>query len=205
MHESSALLPADYRFALAQAADFEAVATLFEALHRFNAGLDAHYTLAANWRDQMHIYFTNSCHDTERVLWQLVWHGQQAIALLVVERHIGSPLFAARVWAELTAIYIAEGYRGGQLSTQLIKQAQAWATAHGLDRIELYVTASNAHAKEFYVRHSFVPVQEILRLPLTLPPNGVSPAPASQATTPTTHDLLEYGQHAPLHTDPYER
>lgn len=119
MQESSALPPADYRFALAQATDFEAVATLFEALHRFNAELDTHYALAANWRDQLHNYFTNSYHDTERVLWQLVWHGQQAIALLVVERHIGSPLFAARVWAELTAIYIAEGYRGGaaQLST----------------------------------------------------------------------------------------
>jgi GNAT superfamily N-acetyltransferase len=203
MYESSAPPPADYRFALAQAADFEAVATLFEALHRFNAALDAHYTLAANWRDQLHTYFTNSCHDTERVLWQLVWHGQQAIALLVVERHIGSPLFAARVWAELTAIYIVEGYRGGQLSTQLIEQAQAWATARGLDRIELYVTASNVHAKEFYARHGFAPVQEILRLPLKLPPHSVPPAPPSQDTTPT--DLLEYGQHAPLKTDPYER
>lgn len=94
---------------------------------------------------------------------------------------------------------------GGPLSSQLIERAQAWAIARRLDRIELYVTASNLHAKEFYVRHGFRPVQAILRLPLTLPPNGGPPAPTNQDTTPTAHDLLEYGQHAPLKTDPYER
>ncbi len=34
----------------ADPADFEAVATLFEALHQFNASLDPRFGLADNWR-----------------------------------------------------------------------------------------------------------------------------------------------------------
>lgn len=195
--------PPTYRFANARLSDFEAVAGLFEALHRFNATLDAHYALAENWHEQLRSYFERSHQDAERALWLLVWHGEEPAGLLIVELHVDSPLFKHRTWAELTAIYVTDAHRRSQLGMQLMARAQAWAAERGFDRLELYVTATNEQARRFYRRCGLQPVQEIWRL--SIDPRRIPDAQRMQAYIESgKRDLLEYGYHALLGSEPRE-
>lgn len=192
-----------YRFAAARLADFEAVAGLFEALHRFNATLDAHYTLADNWHAQLRAYFERSYHDPERALWLLVWHAEQPVGLLVVELHVDSPLFKHRTWAELTAIYVTDEHRRSQLGVHLVARAQVWAAERGFDRLELYVTATNERAKRFYRRCGLQPVQEIWRL--TIDAQRIPDMERVQHYIESgERDLLEYGYHALLDPEQHD-
>ncbi len=192
-----------YRFANARLSDFEAVAGLFEALHQFNATLDAHYALAENWHEQLRSYFERSYHDEEQALWLLVWHGEEPVGLLIVELHIDSPLFKHRTWAELTAIYVTDAHRRSQLGVQLVAQAQARAAARGFDRLELYVTATNEQARRFYRRCGLQPVQEIWRL--SIDPHRIPDKQRMQAYVESgKRDLLEYGYHLLLGSEPRE-
>lgn len=195
--------PPAYRFAAARMSDFAAVAGLFEALHRFNATLDACYTLADNWHEQLYSYFERSHQDAEQALWLVVWHGEEPVGLLIVELRVDSPLFKHRTWAELTAIYVSDAHRRSQLGVQLVARAQAWAAERGFNRLELYVTASNEQARRFYRRCGLQPVQEIWRL--SIDPHRIPDAQRMQAYIESgERDLLEYGYYPLLGSEPRE-
>jgi GNAT superfamily N-acetyltransferase len=174
--------PADIALRPAADAEFWAVARLFAALHEFNAGLDAHFRLAEGWEPLLREHF-NRTHRAPGALW------------LLVEAHTDSPLFADRRWAELVALYVAPGLRGGDLGHQLAETAKLWASAHGFARLQLYVTASNARAKRFYARCGLAPVQEIWRVELAPVPDVTPPAdPSCEEHGHATHQL-ELGHH----------
>jgi GNAT superfamily N-acetyltransferase len=155
--------------------EFWAVAQLFAALHHFNAGFDPRFRLAEGWEPLLHEHFVRT-HRAPGALWLLAWHGSEPVGLLLMEAHTDSPLFADRHWAELVALYVTSGERGGDLGYRLIEAGKHWAATHGFDRLQLYVTAANKRARHFYTRCRLAPVQEIWRVELT-PTTGASPPP----------------------------
>jgi len=182
---------------LAQAseADFDAVALLFAALHCFNAALDPCFALAAGWRALLHEHFMRT-HTSDGALWLLAWDGSNPVGVLLLEAHHDSPLFEHRHWAELVALYVAPHCRGHGLAERLVGEARRWATAHGFDRIQLYVTATNERARGFYHKHGFAPVQEIWRLEVETAPGAVQPDdPSCTVVAHCGADLLEHGHH----------
>jgi GNAT superfamily N-acetyltransferase len=174
--------------------EFWAVARLFGALHAFNAGLDEHFRLAESWETLLHKHFART-QRADGALTLLAWCGQEPVGLLLVEAHTDSPLFADRRWAELVALYVDPGQRGGNLGYRLVEAAKQWASAKGFDRVQLYVTASNERAKRFYARCGLAPVQEIWRAEVT-PTIGITPPadPSCEADGHATHQL-ELGHH----------
>jgi ribosomal protein S18 acetylase RimI-like enzyme len=61
------------------------------------------------------------------------------------------------------AVYVAPSYRGQGAARRLLKRAYAWAQAHGLARVQLYVTASNVRAQSVYTAEGFTLTQGIMR------------------------------------------
>lgn len=186
-------------FALARLDDFEAVATLFAALHGYNASLDEKFALAENWRTLLHEHFART-YASDCALWLLAWQDKQPVGLLVLEGHIDSPLFHHRHWVELVALYVDPSQRGTGLSQQLLLEAQAWTATRGYDRMQLYVTTRNEHARAFYRRCGCYPVQEIWRMDVEPhsphAPHFVDPsAKTANAETGCGSDLLENGRH----------
>jgi GNAT superfamily N-acetyltransferase len=175
-------------------AEFWAVARLFAELHRFNAGLDPRFRLAEGWEPLLREHFART-HSAPGALWLLAWRGDEPVGLLLMEAHTDSPLFAERRWAELVALYVAPGERGGDLGRQLVEAGAQWAAAHGFDRLQLYVTAANERARRFYARCGLAPVQEIWRAELT-PALGATP-PHDPSCEPDGHAAhqIELGHH----------
>src|SRR5689334_11950218 len=90
--------------------DFEAVATLFEALHAYNASLNERFALAPQWRPILFEHFQQTV-ASDRALWLLAWKERKAVGLLVLEQHLDSPLFLHRRRIELVALYVAPDVR----------------------------------------------------------------------------------------------
>lgn len=182
--------------------EFWAVARLFAALHAFNAGLDPRFRLAEGWEALLREHFTLT-HRAPGALWLLAWSDDPAaesrqaepVGLLLMESHTDSPLFAERRWAELVALYVAPEQRGGDLGRQLVEAGKAWASDHGFDRLQLYVTAANARARRFYARCGLAPVQEIWRAEVSPAPGATPPPdPSCEADGHVAHQI-ELGHH----------
>ncbi|GHO72497.1 hypothetical protein KSD_02680 [Ktedonobacter sp. SOSP1-85] len=159
------------RLAPAMRNDFEAVATLFAALHAYNASLNEQFALADNWRPLLREHFLRT-HETEGALWLLAWERERPVGLLLLESHLDSPLFRHRSWAELVALYVDPSLQGAGLAQHLMEEAKNWATQHGASHMQLYVTAQNERARAFYRRCSWHLIQEIWSL--DLPPEPTS-------------------------------
>jgi ribosomal protein S18 acetylase RimI-like enzyme len=173
--------------------DFAAVAALFRALHEFNAQLDYRFRLDERWSDLLRIHFMRT-HNAPGALWLLAWADTTPVGLLVMEAHNDSPLFAERRWAELVALYIVPSHRGSDLGERLVTIGKQWAAAHGFDRLQLYVTASNERARAFYRRCGLAPAQEIWRADLIADPVE-PPADPSHHTTTDDDPPIELGHH----------
>ena len=152
----------------ANLADFETVATLFAELHQYNASLDAHFALAENWRDLLGEHFQHTC-TLPNALWLIAWVDEKPAGLLMLESHQDSPLFRHHAWIELVALYVRAPYRSAGLAQQMMREAQRWVATRGAAYMQLYVTASNEHARAFYRRGGWQPVQEIWRLEMQGP------------------------------------
>ena len=149
----------------ARQADFEAVASLFGELHQYNASLDARFTLAENWRQLLEEQFRRTC-SLCSALWLLAWVDEKPVGLLLLENHLDSLLFRHHAWVELVALYVCTEFRGTDLAWRLMDEAWLWTAAREAERMQLYVTTSNEHARAFYRRCGWKPVQEIWRLEL---------------------------------------
>lgn len=193
MSTTTAAAPA---LSLRPAADdeFWAVARLFAALHQFNAALEPRFRLAEGWEPLLREHFVRT-HSSPGALWLLAWRGAEPVGLLLMEAHTDSPLFAERRWAELVALYVDPSLRGADLGRRLVETGKQWAAAHGFDRLQLYVTASNARARRFYARCGLAPVQEIWRAELTPAPGTIPPHdPSCEADGHAAHQI-ELGHH----------
>jgi ribosomal protein S18 acetylase RimI-like enzyme len=179
---------------VAQPAEDWAVHRLFGALHAFNAGLDARFALAEAWPQVLDEYLAH-VRAAGHGLVLLAWEGDVPLGLLIMDGHSDSPLFRYRHWAELLALHVVPEARGCGIAERLLKVGAAWASARGYERIQLYVTASNARAKRLYERTGFRPVQEIWRLELGPATRTPPDDPDCAALYAHGHNLLEISPH----------
>jgi GNAT superfamily N-acetyltransferase len=149
----------------AEPGDGGAVRALFAALHAFNAGLESRFALDEGWERELAAHLARE-REFENGLTLVAWDGDEPVGLAMVAAHADSPLFRHRRWAELTALYVVPGARGGGIAATLLAVATDWAVGRGLGEVRLYVTASNETARRFYRGHGFRPIQEIWTLDL---------------------------------------
>lgn len=146
----------------AQATDCDTVVSLFGALHRYNASLDAHFELSDNWESLLRQEFRSTYQQADK-LWMLIKDGSAAVGLLIAGIHTDSPLFRHRQWVEVEALYVAPTHRCMGLAHALLEKAYEWAGANGLPRVQLYVTATNERAQTVYIEQGFSVTQAIMR------------------------------------------
>lgn len=163
---------------VARNADYEQVAGLFGALHHFNAQLDSRFALAENWRELLRLHLEQN-EDEAEDLWLLAYLDGRPVGLLLMEEHRDAPIFQHRYWAEVVALYVDEAGRGAGVARALLVHGYQWALARGLHCIQLYVTASNERARNFYQKEGFVETQAIMRKLLG--------SDSSDVTVPHTH------------------
>src|SRR5436190_2080564 len=84
-------------------------------------------------------------------------------AAIVREHHVDPPIFGGQPWFELSALYVAPSHRRAGVARLLTEHLEAWARAHGYDTVQLYVSAANHSARDFYARQGYAPLQEIWR------------------------------------------
>jgi len=154
--------PPDVRILPITPQDLPRAAELFHALHTFNATFDPRFTLADDWPTHLRAAYERTRDDPD-TLWTLAWHGEEAVGLLLAQAHLDPPIFRHRRWLELSALYVEPSYRRHGVARLLVEYLQAWARQRGFDAIQLYVSAANTGARQFYARQGFELLQEIWR------------------------------------------
>ncbi len=179
-------------FRLASAEDDGAVRQLFGELHAFNAALDERFALADGW-EQILFEHLEHVRRTGYGMTMLAWEDAEPVGLIMMGVHSDSRLFRYRHWAELLAIYAVSAVRKTPVARHLLDAGKAWAHFQGYERVQLYVTTSNHHARHFYEQAGFRSVQEIWRLELG-PGTGDPPLdPAAEAAFARYQELLTTG------------
>jgi ribosomal protein S18 acetylase RimI-like enzyme len=138
------------------------VAELFGGLHAYNATFDKAFELSDEWPAHLAEALNRAVGQPD-ALWVLAWDGDEAVGLLIAETHLEPPIFRRRYWLELSALYVRPSHRRYGVARQLVDHLSAWAEARGLDAIQLYVSAANTGARDFYARQGFTVLQEIWR------------------------------------------
>ena len=142
--------------------DLPRVQELFGALHAYNSSLAPEFQLSADWPALFAETFRRTV-DAPDHLWALAWDGDEAVGLIVGEHHVDPPIFGGHPWFELSALYVAPSHRRAGVARLLTEHLEAWARAHGYDIVQLYVSAANRSARDFYGRQGYAPLQEIWR------------------------------------------
>jgi ribosomal protein S18 acetylase RimI-like enzyme len=173
---------ADLRLTRAQLSDADSVLLLFGALHRYNASLDAHFTLSENWTALLRCEFEETVRHPDR-LWMLAQDGKRAVGLLIAALHTDLPLFAHRQWVEIEALYVDEMYRCQRVASLLLAEVYRWAEERQVYRLQLYVTASNVRAQAVYTSQGFTLTQAIMRKTLVQGRMASEPAGMEGETT----------------------
>jgi ribosomal protein S18 acetylase RimI-like enzyme len=152
--------------------DLPRVSELFGALHAFNATFDPAFQLSDEWPTYLEEAFRRAV-ELPDALWILACDGDEAVGLLIAETHQEPPIFRRRYWLELSALYVQPSHRRYGVARLLVDHLATWAEARGLDAIQLYVSAANVGARDFYARQGFAVLQEIWRKRLS--PGAPSP------------------------------
>lgn len=170
------------------------VAALFHALHAFNASLDARFVLADGWEALLREHLAHERAHGHGITY-LAHVAERPVGLLMMEGHTDAPLFRHRHWAEIVALYVVPAARGEGIADALLAEGFAWARDHGYNRVQLYVTSSNAPAKRFYQRSGFQPIQEILSRALELATGEPEDDPTCEAAYAHGQNLLSGNRH----------
>ena len=155
--------------------DLPQVSELFGALHAFNATFDKHFELGDEWPTHLAEALSRSF-DQPDALWVLAWDGDQAVGMLLAETHFDPPIFRRRYWLELSALYVKPSHRRHGVARLLVDHLVAWAHERKFDTVQLYVSAGNTGARDFYAREGFTVLQEIWRKRLPAAEDGLPEA-----------------------------
>jgi GNAT superfamily N-acetyltransferase len=148
----------------ARPSDAADVKALFWKLHAFNAGLDPRFALAEDWETSFAPLLERAMgrHDALCLLARARHTGQPCrLALATIHRDVG--LWRFHEWVEVEALYVEDRWRGRGVAAALLARACIWANSVGQPVGQLYVTASNEQALQFYRREGFELTQAILR------------------------------------------
>jgi GNAT superfamily N-acetyltransferase len=148
----------------ARPSDMAAVKALFWKLHAFNAGLDPRFALADDWEAHLDPLLVQAFAGHE-MLCLLARRRDcvQPVGFALAAIHRDSALWRHHEWVEVEALYVEADWRGQGLAAELLARACAWAADVGHSVVQLYVTASNGRALNFYRREGFNQTQAILR------------------------------------------
>jgi ribosomal protein S18 acetylase RimI-like enzyme len=152
--------------------DLPRVSELFGGLHAYNATFDKAFELSDEWPAHLAEALTRAV-ELPDALWVLAWDGAEAVGLLIAETHLEPPIFRRRYWLELSALFVRPSHRRYGVARLLVDHLAVWAEARGLDAIQLYVSAANVGARDFYAGQGFTVLQEIWRKrlsPVAVPP-----------------------------------
>lgn len=148
----------------AQSSDIAAVRVMFLQLHAFNSALDSRFALSAEWEAHFDTMLQQALHDTGSLCLIAREPGTArpcGLALAAVHRDSG--MWRYREWVEVEALYVDDAWRGCGLADALLERACDWAESIGQPVVQLYVTASNERAINFYRREGFSQSQAIMR------------------------------------------
>jgi GNAT superfamily N-acetyltransferase len=159
----------------ASIADTNDLIRLFGELHQYNAMLDPRFELANNWQELVREYLQQSS-EADDSAWLIARVGERTVGFVLVEVHADSPLYRHRYWAEIVGLYVEPEYRGTAIAEALMQSSYDWAKQRKLRVMQLYVTATNERAQQFYAREGFVVTQYIMR---RMAPEGVDMGIAS--------------------------
>lgn len=147
-----------------QPEDVAAIGVLFRQLHTFNTALDPRFALSAKWE----AHFERVMHEALR--------GSEVLCLIARETDTGRPcgfalagvhrdsgMWRYREWVEVEDLYVDEAWRGSGLADALLARLYEWAESVGQSVVQLYVTANNERAINFYRREGFSQTQAIMR------------------------------------------
>lgn len=154
--------PAGWEIAPATFADIPEITRLFLKLHLYNASLDPRFALADDWQHHLALCIERTL-DGQDQLAILAREQGRPVGFLLAAVHRDSPLYRHREWVDVEALYVERAWRGTGLADELIGRARVWAIELGLPALQLYVTASNARAINFYERQGFRQAQAVMR------------------------------------------
>ena len=148
----------------ATATDRDEIKAFFWKLHAFNSSLDHRFALSEEWESCFETHLSEMLKgETAICLVARDVDSWKACGLLIASIHRDSVLWRCREWAEVEALFIEREWRGSGLAEDMLAIAGAWALEKGQPVIQLYVTASNDRAVNFYRREGFVQTQAIMR------------------------------------------
>jgi GNAT superfamily N-acetyltransferase len=148
--------------------DIAAVKALFHNLHTFNASLDPRFALSEEWESHFDATMAEALRQSESLcLIACEAQSGQPRGFVLATIHRDLRMWRYRDWVEVEALYVEDAWRGNGLAAALLARACAWANRVGQPVVQLYVTASNAHALTFYQRKGFRQTQAIMRKVLT--------------------------------------
>src|SRR5262249_15777780 len=78
--------------------------------HAYNATFDPAFQLSDDWPSHLTESFEHAQHQPD-TLWALAWDGDEAVGLLIAERHLEAQIFRPRHWIELSALYVRPSHR----------------------------------------------------------------------------------------------
>jgi GNAT superfamily N-acetyltransferase len=152
----------------AQLTDIAAVKALFYDLHTFNASLDPRFALSQDWETHFDANMEEALRERESLcLVACEPQSGQPRGFVLAAIHHDSGLWRYRDWVEVEALYVEDTWRWHGLGAALLARACDWANRVGQPVVQLYVTASNEHALNFYRRKGFRETQAIMRKVLT--------------------------------------
>ena len=144
--------------------DIAAIRVMFLQLHAFNSALDPRFALSLEWEAHFDTKLRHALHDAGSLclIAREIGTGRPCGFALAAVHH-DSGMWRYREWVEVEALYVDDGCRGTGLADALLERACDWAESIGQPVVQLYVTASNERAINFYRREGFSQSQAIMR------------------------------------------
>lgn len=147
-----------------QPGDTAAIGVMFWQLHAFNSALDGRFALSAGWEAHFEKVMHQALHDAGSLCLIARETGTgQPCGFALAAVHHDSGMWRYREWVEVEALYVDKAWRGSGLADALLGRACDWAEGVGQPVVQLYVTASNERAINFYQREGFSETQAIMR------------------------------------------
>lgn len=154
----------EWAISRAQSGDIAAVRVMFLKLHAFNSDLDPRFALSADWEAHFDTMLQHALRDAGSLCLIAREPGTgRPCGLALAAVHRDSGMWRYHEWVEVEALYVDDAWRGCGLADALLARACDWAESIGQPVVQLYVTASNERAINFYRREGFSQTQAIMR------------------------------------------
>jgi ribosomal protein S18 acetylase RimI-like enzyme len=144
----------------ATARDLESVVALRLALLREHPDHPIYGRLRANVSDRARELFANQLRSTTESIF-LAEHAGSVVGVLRCVESIGSPLLEPARYAYVSSVYVRPEDRRQGVLRALLRAAERWARARGLDQMRLHNVAGSAAAEGAWSALGFAVVEQV--------------------------------------------